>query len=128
MRRNKRPSRPHQSISERRRWPRLPLAIPVFIRGSDMRGRDMLEFATILNVDAGGVLLASRKPVQPGSSVSLEIPVGFSRTLDAFPAQHKLQARVLRTDVMDQCYLSAAQFKSPLRVAGLERRRMRQAD
>jgi hypothetical protein len=59
---------------ERRKWPRLPLAIPVFIRNSDENGKEFLEFATALNVSAGGVLVAVRRSLPLSSPVSLEIP------------------------------------------------------
>jgi len=42
---------------ERRSWPRLPLAIPVFVRSRDEKGKEFLEFATALNVSAGGALI-----------------------------------------------------------------------
>src|SRR5437870_7447179 len=59
---------------ERRRWSRLPLAIPAFIRGVNGQGREFLEFGTLLNESAGGVLLAIRKPLRRWSRVTLEIP------------------------------------------------------
>ena len=108
-------------VKERRRWPRLPLAIPVFVRGSDGQGKEILEFAAILNVSAGGVLLASRREVLQGSRISLEIPVGFPAAEEAAHAQRKFRARVLRTILMKGWYSCAVQFKSPLRVAGSER-------
>ena len=40
--------------SERRAWVRLPLAIPVFVRSRDQNGKDFLEFATAVNISAGG--------------------------------------------------------------------------
>src|SRR5713101_9205717 len=48
--------------NERRHWARLSLAIPVFVRGINGQGREFLEFSTLLNESAGGVLLAMRKP------------------------------------------------------------------
>ena len=42
--------------TERRKWARLPLAIPVFVRSRDRKGKEFLEFATALNVSAGGML------------------------------------------------------------------------
>ena len=35
--------------SERRKWARLPLAIPVFVRSRDAKGTEFLEFATALH-------------------------------------------------------------------------------
>ena len=49
---------PHES--ERRRWPRLPLAIPVFVRGCDLEGNEFIEFNVMLNESAGGALVAIR--------------------------------------------------------------------
>ena len=46
--------------NERRKWTRLPLAIPVFVRSRDGKGKEFLEFATALNVSAGGMLVAIR--------------------------------------------------------------------
>ena len=56
---------------ERRRWQRLPLAIPVFIRCQDENGKDILEFATALNVSAGGMLVAVRRMLPDVEQYSL---------------------------------------------------------
>ena len=48
---------------ERRKWTRLPLAIPVFVRSRDEKGKEFLEFATALNVSAGGMLVAMRRAI-----------------------------------------------------------------
>jgi hypothetical protein len=62
------------SQHERRSWKRLPLAIPVFLRGMDEHGRKLLEFGTALNVSSGGMLVAARRPVPLDASVAVEIP------------------------------------------------------
>jgi hypothetical protein len=61
--------------TERRKFQRLPLSIPVFVRGMDETGKEFLEFATALNISAGGVLLATRRNIPKSASLSLEIPV-----------------------------------------------------
>ena len=43
------------SVAERRDWDRLPISIPFFVRGRKLTGEDFLEFATALNLSAGGV-------------------------------------------------------------------------
>src|SRR5713226_3383996 len=63
-----------QQGPERRRWVRLPLAISVFVRGRNGQGREFLEFSTMLNESAGGVLLAIRRPMPRWSRAFLEIP------------------------------------------------------
>ena len=60
--------------NERRKWSRLPLAIPVFVRGRDGKGKEFLEFATALNVSAGGMLVAIRRVLPAIAQVRLEIP------------------------------------------------------
>jgi len=57
-----------------RRWARLELAIPVFVRSRDEDGRDSLEFATAINISAGGALVVVRRPLPQSAPVSLEIP------------------------------------------------------
>lgn len=58
----------------RRRWDRLPIAIPIFVRGTDETGKKFVEFTTAANINAGGMLLLSRRPISPGLLVTLEIP------------------------------------------------------
>ncbi|PYX75239.1 MAG: hypothetical protein DMG72_07875 [Acidobacteria bacterium] len=101
--------------TERRHWARLPLAIPVFVRGVNAQGREFLEFSTLLNESAGGVLLAIRKPLRRWSRVSLEIPsapllknVTLPRTV------RRLGARVLRITYVEGWNLCGLQFLRPL--------------
>ena len=104
-----------KGLEERRRWPRLTFAIPVFVKGADERGNEILEFATILNVSAGGVLFTSSKSFRRKSLIFLEIPVGTSGMETTDSAQRKFQARVLRIIYMDGWHRCAARFKSPLK-------------
>src|ERR1700757_4142243 len=64
----------HKAGAERREWVRLPLAIPIFVRSRDQSGKDSLEFATALNISAGGALVAVHRALKPAAQVSLEIP------------------------------------------------------
>jgi PilZ domain len=62
------------SRKEQRKWARLDLAIPVFVRTRDGNGRDSLEFATAINVSPGGALVVARRSMAKSALVSLEIP------------------------------------------------------
>src|SRR5207248_11115402 len=75
----------HRSAAERRRWPRLPLAIPVFVRTRDDKGKEFLEFATALNVSAGGALVAVRRSLVASAQVVLEIPSAPLAATTALP-------------------------------------------
>ena len=62
------------SAQERRRWERLPIALPVFVLGTDEVGERFLEFATVLNIGGGGALIALRRHVRIGTRLTLESP------------------------------------------------------
>ena len=99
----------------RRRWERLPIAVPVFVRGKDDRGKEFLEFTTAINISAGGALLATRRYLPRSSHVSLEIPsaplpglsvpVGPVRTLGG---------QVVQISNSAQYHLCGLQFSRPL--------------
>jgi len=100
---------------ERRRWPRLPLAIPIFVRSRDEKGKDLLEFATAMNVSAGGVLVAVRRSLPLAERVSLEIPTAPSLALNAgAQASRLLQARTVRVIHGEGYHLIGLKFSQPL--------------
>lgn len=100
---------------ERRKWTRLPLAIPVFVRSRDPRGKEYLEFATALNVSAGGMLLAVRRVLPSVPHVTLEIPSAPSPGLAGLPrAARTLRAKPLRNIPAEGYYLVGLKFSRPL--------------
>jgi PilZ domain len=100
---------------ERRQWPRLPLAIPVFVRGQDGKDKEFLEFATALNVSAGGMLVAVRRAFPASARVSLEIPSAPLTALAALPqASRTLHAKALRLEHAEGYNLVGLKFSRPL--------------
>ncbi len=101
---------------ERRKHPRLPLSIPVFVRGVDESGAEFLEFATALNISAGGVLVASRRNLAFSASVSLEIPVAPTPALAATTTQsvRSLKAKLVRITHEDRFHLVGLKFLRPI--------------
>ncbi len=103
------------SAKERRKWSRLPLAIPVFVRSRDRKGKEFLEFATSLNVSAGGMLLAIRRVLPAVSHLVLEIPSAPVAVMAPLPhAARTLRAKTLRTTPADGYYLLGLEFTRPL--------------
>lgn len=101
-------------MAERRRWPRLPLAIPVFVKGRAGE-HEFLEFSTALNVSAGGMLIAVRHSIPADKEVSLEIPSAPLVALSSLPqAVRTLRAKVLRMVHVDAYNLVALKFARPL--------------
>jgi PilZ domain len=100
---------------ERRKWARLPLAIPVFVRSRDAKGTEFLEFATALNVSAGGMLVAIRRVLPAIAQLRLEIPSAPMASLALLPrASRTLQAKALRSTQVDGYYLLGLKFSRPL--------------
>jgi hypothetical protein len=101
--------------TERRKWSRLPLAIPVFVRSHDRKGKEFLEFATALNVSAGGMLVAIRRLLPTIAQIQLEIPSAPVASLAALPkASRALRAKALRTTPAEGFYLLGLKFARPL--------------
>ena len=100
---------------QRRMWERLPLAIPVFVRGRDQQGKEVLEFATALNLSAGGVLLAVSRPLPLSAGVSLEVPSAPLPDSGPLPrAVRRLKARVVHARSSNRHQLLGLKFSRPL--------------
>ncbi len=103
------------SYVQRRKWPRLPLAIPVFVRSRDEGGKEVLEFATALNISAGGVLVAVRRSLAPAARILLEIPSApLAATAKLPKACRTLRARCIRVTHAEGYHLLALKFSRPL--------------
>ncbi len=101
--------------AERRKWPRLPIAIPVFVRSRDEKGKEFLEFATALNISAGGALVAVRRSLPLSTQVLLEIPSAPLAVTNSLPkAARNLRARTLRVTHSDGYHLVGLKFSRPL--------------
>ncbi len=101
---------------EKRRWERLPLAIPVFVRGINGQGKEFVEFTTALNVSAGGVLLAIRQNLTRSSLVSLEIPSAPLPRAPVLPNfVRTVQARLIRVAYSNGCNVCGLRFPRPIR-------------
>lgn len=101
--------------TERRQWIRLPLAIPVFVRGRDENGKEFLEFATALNVSPGGALLALRRSLPLSAKLSLEIPSApLASAIQLRKVARNLQARILRSSYSEGYHLLGIKFSRAL--------------
>ena len=104
-----------RSRTERRKWARLPLAIPVFVRSRDEKGKEFLEFATSLNISGGGALVAVRRPLPLSSQVLLEIPSAPLMASSSLPkASRTLRARTVRITHAEGYTLVGLRFVNPV--------------
>jgi hypothetical protein len=100
---------------EKRRWDRLKLAIPVFIRAQSSDGREALEFATATNVSAGGALLVVRRSLNKASWVTLEIPSAPIAPVHGMPSSpRRIRAKTVWVKHLDDYHLLGLKFAQPL--------------
>jgi hypothetical protein len=112
--------------SERRAWSRLPLPIPLFVRSRDSKGKDLLEFATALNVSAGGALVAMHGALRLATQVSLEIPSApLPTSAPVRKNSRNLRAKVVRVNHGEGYKLVGLKFVQPLLPAVVPRRTSR---
>ena len=104
--------------ADRREWDRLPISIPFFVRGKKEAGGEFLEFATALNLSAGGVLLAARRYLDPGTQITLEVPVALVNKAQLPRSVSMLHATVLRCTPDRQYFLLGLRFDEPLVSSG----------
>jgi len=100
---------------ERRRSERLPLGIPVFVRGIDQHGKEFQEFTTAFNISAGGALIATRRYLPDSSLISLEIPAAPLPRMTTSPVfVRNLPAHPVTVLHSEQCYLVGVKFAKSL--------------
>jgi len=94
----------------------LPLAIPVFVRSqAEPHDKEFLEFATAVNVSAGGMLVAIRRSIPSSAQLLLEIPSAPLAALNALPGvARSLSAKVLRMQHGEGYNLMGVKFSRPL--------------
>ena len=118
------------SNKEQRKWARLHLAIPVFLRARDGNEKEFLEFATAINISPGGALVVLRRSLPKSSLVSLEIPsapIGPTRGLKS--PSRTMQAKAVWVTHLDEHHLLGLKFARPLSTdtAALPRKALRKA-
>jgi len=93
----------------------LQLAIPVFVRSRDENGGDLLEFATAVNISAGGALVVVRRPLPQSAAVSLEIPSAPIGPTIGLPDRSRLiRARAVWVTHQEDYHLLGLKFIRPL--------------
>jgi hypothetical protein len=115
---------------EQRKWARLQLAIPVFVRSKDDNGKESLEFATAVNISAGGALVLVRRALAKSSPVSLEIPAAPIGSADGvYRPSRAMRARTVWVAHLNDYHLLGVKFVRPLSTnrAAIPRSRLRKA-
>lgn len=102
-----------QVVTERRQWQRIPVPLPVFVRGLDENGGTFQEFTTALNISAGGLAFMLRRcPANNHSTVLVEIPAAPGPQSKGLV--RRIEGMLTRIEVVLDWYVCGLQFGQPL--------------
>ena len=115
--------------TERRKWSRLPLAIPVFVGSTNGAGKQTLEFASVVNISAGGALIAISRSLPASAIVFLEIPSAPPASVASLTADSRtIRAEAVRSQRADDYHLIGFKFSNPLRIDSRRTQKKRKAN
>jgi hypothetical protein len=103
------------AYEERRRFQRIRLQVPLFLRGRDFQGEQFLELAKSLDISGLGAFLASPRHLGLGEIVTLTIPAPSITSSALMPSgMPPIQARVRRQQEAGDIYLIGVEFVKPI--------------
>ena len=102
------------SKKNERKWARLQLSIPVFVRTHDENRADSLEFATAINISAGGAMVAVRRSLPRLTPVLLEIPSARVGPVEGSSSPRVIKAKTVWVSHLDDYHLMGLKFARPL--------------
>ncbi|MGH9711364.1 MAG: PilZ domain-containing protein [Candidatus Acidiferrales bacterium] len=101
--------------AERRKFPRLRVQVPLFIRGKDNQGVEFLELAKTLDISGQGARLISPHSLCHDELILLTIPAPLPRSSEfGESGTPPIQARVRRLEDSGDMKLAAVEFLKPL--------------
>jgi hypothetical protein len=107
---------PLRRVSEEsRRYHRINLQVPLFVRGRDAYGEQFLELAKTLNISAQGALLTCQRSLVINETITLTIPAPSLTSSALVPAgMAPIQARVKRQKEAGDVHLVGVEFLKPI--------------
>lgn len=102
-------------VDERRRFQRIHLQVPLFIRGKDAHGEQFVELAKTLDISGLGAFITSPRRLVIGGIVTLTIPAPSITSSALIPAgMPPIQARVKRQQEAGDVHLVGVEFLKPI--------------
>ena len=98
---------------ERRRERRVPVQLPILVRGTDRAGEKFEERTTSVNLCRGGAAFATRFVIDLGCRLEIHIPVSSSK--EKSETEFSTQGRVVHLfrGVNDQKLIVGVEFTGP---------------
>lgn len=106
---------PAQEFVERRRFDRVRLQVPLFIRGTDADGKEFLELAKTLDISCSGARIVTAKSLQNQKIVQLTVPAPLPRSANFGECgTGPISARLCRLEANGEMEVAAVEFLKPL--------------
>jgi PilZ domain len=103
------------AYEDRRRFQRIRLQVPLFIRGKDAYGEQFLELAKTLDISAIGAFVTCPRLLSINEIVTLTIPAPSITSSALVPAgMPPIQARVKRKQEAGDVHLIGVEFLKPI--------------
>ena len=100
---------------ERRRFQRIRLQVPLFVRGRDARGEQFLELGKTLDISALGAFITCPRSLAINEIITLTIPAPSITSSALVPAgMPPIQARVKRQQAAGDVHLIGVEFLKPV--------------
>ena len=100
---------------EQRRFQRIRLQVPLFIRGTDAHGEQFMELAKTLDFSALGAFITCTRQLSLAELITLTIPAPSITSTALIPAgMPPIQARVRRQQEAGDLRLIGVEFLKPL--------------
>jgi hypothetical protein len=100
---------------ERRRFQRIHLQVPLFIRGRDAHGEQFLELAKTLDISGLGAFITCPRALAVNEIITLTIPAPSITSSALVPAgMPPIQGRVKRHHEAGDVHLIGVEFLKPI--------------
>lgn len=100
---------------ERRRFQRIRLQVPLFVRGRDLHGEQFLELAKTLDISALGAFITCPRALPIGEVITLTIPAPSITSSALIPSgMPPMLARVKRRQEAGDVHLVGVEFVKPI--------------
>ncbi|HLV93599.1 MAG TPA: PilZ domain-containing protein [Candidatus Acidoferrales bacterium] len=100
---------------ERRRFQRIRLQVPLFVRGRDVHGEQFLELAKTLDISALGAFITCPRAVHIDEVITLTIPAPSITSSALVPSgMPPMLARVKRQQEAGDVHLIGVEFVKPI--------------
>ena len=84
---------------DRRSHYRLPIRVPIFIKGVDRHGEEFFELTHTVNVSASGACFVSKRELQADADLMVSIPAPFpSDSQESEEYDFKFPAKIVRVE------------------------------